>query len=65
MVYFNGRSVPYQAISRTELHVMLDANHLRTPGKFDIVVKNPGPVATPEWGTGTSNTAHLLVNFKY
>jgi hypothetical protein len=65
MVYFNGRSVPYQAISRTELHVMLEAPLLRTPGKFDIVVKNPGPVATPEWGTGTSNTAHLLVNFKY
>jgi hypothetical protein len=65
MVYFNGRSVPYQAISRTELHVMLEATLLRTPGKFDIVVKNLGPVATPEWGTGTSNTAHLLVNFKY
>jgi len=65
MVYFNGRSVQYQAVSRNELRVMLDATLLRTPGKFDIVVKNPGPVATPEWGNGTSNTAHLLVNFKY
>ena len=38
---------------------------LRTPGKFDIVIKNPEPVITPEMGNGTSNTAHLLVNFKY
>jgi len=38
---------------------------LGTPGKFDLVVKNPGPVATPEWGSGASNTAHLLINFKY
>jgi hypothetical protein len=29
------------------------------------VIKNPAPVATPDWGNGTSNTAHLLVNFKY
>jgi hypothetical protein len=65
MVYFNGRTVPYQAVSRTELRVVLDPALLRTPGKFDIVVKNPGPVATPEWGNGASNTAHLLVNFKY
>lgn len=65
MVYFNGRTVPYQAVSRTELRVMLDASLMRTPGKFDLVVKNPSPVATPEWGNGASNTAHLLVNFKY
>ena len=35
------------------------------PGKFDLIVYNPGPVATPDWGNGTSNTAHLLVNYKY
>jgi Amidohydrolase family/IPT/TIG domain len=65
MVYFNGRSVPYEAVNSSELHVMLDARVLGTAGKFDLVVKNPSPVATPEWGSGTSNTAHLLVNFKY
>jgi len=64
-VFFNGRSVPYRAVSPTELHVTLDATLLRTPGKFDIVIKNAPPVATPDWGNGTSNTAHLLVNFKY
>ena len=65
MVLFNGKTVPYKAVSRTELQVMLDASLLQTPGKFDLVVKNPTPVATPEWGNGISNTAHLLVNFKY
>ena len=48
MVCFNGRTVPYQAVSRTELRVMLNASLLRTPGKFDLAVKNLGPVATPE-----------------
>jgi hypothetical protein len=64
-VDFNGRSVPYLVVSPTELHVTLDETLLRTPGKFDIVVKNPPPILTPEWGDGTSNTAHLLVNFTY
>jgi imidazolonepropionase-like amidohydrolase len=64
-VFFDGRSVPYRHVSPTELDVTLDASVLRTPGKFDIVIKNQGPVATPDWGNGTSNTAHLLVNFKY
>jgi hypothetical protein len=63
-VYFNGKSVPYQRISPTELQVTLDEVLLRTPGKFDIVVKNPEPVASEAWGNGTSNTAHLLVNYK-
>ena len=64
-VFFNGRSVPYVAIGPTELHVTLDEGLLRNPGKFDIFIKTPGPTLTPEWGDGTSNMAHLLVNFKY
>jgi Amidohydrolase family/IPT/TIG domain len=64
-VFFDGRSVPYKAMSTTELKVMLDESLLRTPGKFDLVLRNAPPVATPDWGNGTSNTAHLLVNFKY
>jgi len=64
-VYFDGKSVPYKAISPTELDVMLDPSLLRRPGKYDIVIKSAGQVATPDFGNGTSNTAHLLVNFKY
>jgi len=52
-------------VSPTELQVRLDESLLRSPGKFDLIVKNSGPVAMPDWGNGTSNTAHLLVNFKY
>ena len=56
--------VPYTRVSATELQVLLDENLLRRAGRFDIVVKNPDPAA-PLWGDGTSNKAHLLVNFKY
>ncbi len=64
-VYFDGISVPYRRVSATELQATLDENLLRRAGRFDIVVKNPGPVASPEWGDGASNTAHLIVNFRY
>ena len=64
-VFLNGRFVPYKAVSATELQVTLDATLLRTPGKFELTVKNQPPIAAPEWGNGTSNIAHLLVNFRY
>ena len=64
-VYFNDRSVPYKIVSPDEVDVTLDAMLLRTPGKFDIQIKNPQPIETPYMGDGTSNMAHLLVNFKY
>ena len=64
-VYFDGGSVPYRLVTPTELQVTLDENHLRRAGRFDIVVMNPEPIATPEWGNGTSNKAHLIVNYKH
>lgn len=63
-VFFEGRTVPFKRMSPTELQVTIDETFLRAPGKFDIVVKNPAPLASPEWGNGTSNTAHLLVNYR-
>jgi hypothetical protein len=42
---------------------------LREAGRFDLVVKNPEPLeafyARSMWGNGTSNIAHLIVNYKY
>jgi hypothetical protein len=38
---------------------------LRRAGRFDVVVINPEPLTAPKWGNGTSNKAHLLVNYKY
>jgi predicted amidohydrolase len=65
MVYFNGTPVPFKAGSGTELQVDLDADLLKTPGRFDLVVKNPQPIGTdPLWGNGTSNKAHLIVSYK-
>jgi hypothetical protein len=68
-VYFNGRPAPSRTVSPTELQVTLDAEALRTAGRFDLVVKNPEPIdpyfKDGMWGSGTSNPAYLIVNFKY
>jgi len=38
-------------------------------GRFELVVKNPEPLdpfyVKGMWGNGTSNVAHLIVNYKY
>jgi Amidohydrolase family len=66
-VYFKGVSVPYKVVSPTEIQVTLDANLLKEAGWFDLVVKNPWPLtaAAKPWGDGTSNKAHLIVNYRY
>ena len=66
-IYFKGTSVPYKVVSPTELQVTLDASLLKEAGWFDLVVKNPWPLAAAAkpWGNGTSNQAHLIVNYRY
>jgi hypothetical protein len=66
-VYFKGISVPYKVVSPTELLVTLDESLLKEAGWFDLVVKNPWPLsaAAKPWGDGTSNKAHLILNYKY
>jgi len=67
--YFDGRPVPTQVVSSTEIQVTLDTGALRTAGRFDLVVKNPEPIdpyfKDGMWGNGTSNPARLIVNYKY
>ena len=67
-IYFNGRPVPYRAASPTQLEVTIDSSLLHQAGWADIVVVNPEPL-NPElgfpWGNGTSNKAHLIVNYRY
>jgi len=69
IVHFKGKPVPTQVVSPTEIRFTLDAEALRTAGRFDLVVVNPAPVAPlftkGMWGNGTSNMAHLIVNYKY
>jgi len=68
-VYFKGNPVPFRTVSSTEIQVTLDAEALREAGRFDLVVKNPEPLDSfflrSMWGNGTSNVAHLIVNYKY
>jgi hypothetical protein len=66
-VLFKGQSVPYKAVSATELEVTLDSNLLKEAGWFDLVVKNPWPYnrdTGSAWGDGTSNKAHLIIGYR-
>jgi hypothetical protein len=65
VVYLNKATVPSRLISETELQATIGESLLRRVGRLDVVVKNPLPRADPVWGDGTSNIAHVLVNFKY
>lgn len=68
-VFFKGRPVSSRVISPTEIQVTLDAEAVKAVGKFDMVVRNPDPidpaVQKGMWGNGTSNVAHLIVNYSY
>ena len=67
-VLFRGQSVPYKVVSPTELQVTLEANLLKEPGWWDLVVKNPWPYnpdTGKDWRDGTSNKAHIIINYKY
>jgi hypothetical protein len=68
-VLFGGRLVPSQVVSPTEIRVTLSEDVLRAVGKFEVVVRNPEPMdpfyLRGMWGTGTSNAAKLIVNYRY
>ena len=56
--------MPTAVTSATELTFVIDANTLNKAGKLKIVVKNPEPLAAPEWGA-ISNEAYVLVPFRF
>ncbi|HMI95550.1 MAG TPA: amidohydrolase family protein [Micropepsaceae bacterium] len=64
-VFFDGLSVPWRWVSPTELEVTIGADLLKRPGRYDIEIQNPQPVNLPDWGNGTSNKAHFMVDFRY
>jgi hypothetical protein len=47
----------------------LDAEAMKQAGRFDLVVINPAPADTfftkGMWRNGTSNLAHIVVNYRY
>ena len=64
VAYVNGAPMPTTVASATKLTFVMDKNLLAPAGKLHVVVKNPAPLATVEWGD-TSNTAHILVPFTF
>jgi hypothetical protein len=68
-VFFKNRPVASRVVSPTEIEVTLDAEALKAVGKYDMVVRNPEPidpaVVRGMWGNGTSNAAHLIVNYRH
>jgi hypothetical protein len=68
-VEFRGKRAPTQAVSSTELKLTLDAEAMKQAGRVDLVVIDPAPTDTfftrGMWGSGTSNLAHIVVNYRY
>lgn len=62
--FVDGKPVPTQIVSRTELRATLDSAFLAKPGRYSVKIKNPQPVAAAEWGD-TSNPANLLVPYSF
>ena len=60
----DGRSESSQLDSATKIRFVAPQDKLAAAGKLHVVVKNPTPLATEEWGD-TSNTAHILVPFAF
>jgi imidazolonepropionase-like amidohydrolase len=65
IVYFGERKIPTRLLSDSELEAVVDAGLISQVGTHPVTVRNPQPLQRPEWGNGTSNKAHLLVNYRY
>ncbi len=65
VVSLDGIPIPAQLVNATELRATIDASLIARAKTIPIRVENPGPYLwQPDWGA-TSNTAHLVVNFRY
>jgi imidazolonepropionase-like amidohydrolase len=62
-VMIDGANVPWQWVDGTKINVMLDETLLSEAGRKEIIIRNPEPLDTGQWGNGTSNSAYLLVEF--
>lgn len=65
LLYFGDSAVPTRLISDAEIEGIIDAELIANVGTYPVTVRNPEPLQRPEWGNGTSNKAHLLVNYRY
>ena len=65
-VYFNNVPVPTTVNSRVEMTATINETLLRTPGRYQVVVRNLGLAdpANPKLGDGVSNRAWLIVGYR-
>jgi hypothetical protein len=63
-VLVNGKPVPTKVVSRTELEATVSRASFAQAGKLHLQLRNPKPLATPQWGDG-SNDAYVLVPFEF
>jgi amidohydrolase family protein len=65
-VYFNNVPVPTTVDSRVAITATIDEALLRTPGRYQVVVRNLGLAdpANPKLGDGESNRAWLIVGYR-
>jgi hypothetical protein len=65
-VYFNNVPVPTTVKNRVELTATIDETLLRTPGRYQVVIRNLGLAdpANPQLGDGVSNRAWLIIGYR-
>ena len=65
-VYFNNVPVPTTVNSRIAITATIDETLLRTPGRYQVIVRNLGLAdpANPKLGDGVSNRAWLIVGYR-
>ena len=64
VVYFNDVPVPTRLVGPVELEARIDESLLRTPGRYSIVVRNPGVADPAKLGDGTSNRGWLIGGYR-
>jgi len=64
VVYVDDTPVPTDVLSTTEVKATVSQDVLARAGKLHITVRNPLPLANPEWGD-KSNMANVLVPFSF
>jgi hypothetical protein len=64
VVYFNEVPVPTRLVNANQLEARVDESLLRTPGRYAVVVKNPGLADPQKLGDGVSNRGWLIVGYR-
>ena len=63
-VFLGQTALPTRYVDGMRLETTVQSQLIAQAGTLSVTVTNPQPLQRPQWG-GTSNTAYLLVNFRY